>query len=430
MIFLSVTGSFAAAVIYDRREKKKAQKKWCDLVAHVAQHPLDIKTMPRKLTVFISGPPGDSIRVSRDYFKEYIKPILVAAAMDYDIIEGRKEGDVRYGTAEQIRRFRRTKGERGDRPVAEEPDTEQIVSALREKAGIRSEPGVRGDLVIGRHTWKEYIRGLHEGWLGPLDEPLPPPAAPAAEPPVHIIPPDEAPPLQDTKTDGTGNDDNPLETAEEAKKKEEEKKPPFPPASYLSIPAYSASPLTSTIPQTLEPSAPLPQPHLLGFLKTPIRIYRFLNRRHLADDIGRQTAAIVLAASRPYTQSESFASTSSRETTSDLDASPANLATRTPENNVAAVVQTSQTWEQQVVLQEEEPTWHKSIRKPTKDDSERVWLDGVVLDVRIAERMRKFELDPAEEDRARRIGEGKEKGRAREMDDLRSVEVKLPDGED
>jgi hypothetical protein len=36
-------------------------------------------------------------------------------------------------------------------------------------SALTDEPGPKGDLVIGRHTWKEYIRGLHEGWLGPLD---------------------------------------------------------------------------------------------------------------------------------------------------------------------------------------------------------------------------------------------------------------------
>ena len=146
--------------------------------------------MPRKLTVFLSAPPGDGIRPSREYFKEYIKPVLVAAAMDYDVIEGRKEGDVRYGTAEQIRRLRRKKGEKGDTSSdQEEMDTAQIVEKAREQLKIHPEPVVKGDLVIGRHTWKEYLRGLHEGWLGPLNEPAPSPKEP-------VLPPDDASPKQ------------------------------------------------------------------------------------------------------------------------------------------------------------------------------------------------------------------------------------------
>lgn len=427
MIFLSVTGSFAAAITYDRQQKKAAQRKWCDLVAHLAQEPLAPNMMPRKLTIFLAAPPGDGMRPSREYFKQYVKPVLVAAAMDYDVIEGRKEGDVRYGTAEQIRRFRRKKGEKGTSEVEEPPDTEKSIDFVRERMGIQSVPGLRGDIVIGRHTWKEYIRGLHEGWLGPLDEPLPPlPELPSvsltgeAEPsPIHPA----VEPISPLTPDTPDSDDASPSTSEAEpqpeipKPVEEEKKPPSPPYAYLTTAAYSTSALSPIIPQLLEPSSPIPQPHLLGFLKTPIRMYRYLNQRYLADDIGRQTAAIVLAASRPYQQIESFASTSLNEP--ELDAVP--VATRAPESDSAAVVQTSQNWEQQSVLVEEEPTWHKSVRKARTDDVERVWLNDVVMDPRIAERMSLFILDSEEEARAQRIGQGTEKGRAIPQEDLTTV---------
>lgn len=417
LVFLSITGSFAAAITYDRREKKAAQRKWCDLVAHIAQEPLPVNQMRRKLSIFLSAPPGDGIRPSREYFKQYVKPILVAAAVDYDVIEGRKEGDVRYGMAEQIRRYRRRRGERGNSEAAEEPDLEQAFETLREKVGIRPEPGIRGDLVIGRHTWKEYIRGLHEGWLGPLEEPTQsasdsPPTHPQADPPSSILESEGA------SLDAAPTADGPPKDVEEEKK---EKKPPSPPYAYLPTAAYSTSPISPTIPQTLEPSAPIPHLHLLGFLRTPIRIYNYLNQRKLADDIGRQTAAIVLAAHRPYHQSETFASPSGSD--SNLDSVP--VATRAPESDAEryTVIQTSQNWEQQSVLVEEEPTWHKSVRKPRTDDLERVWLDDIVIDPRIAERMCRFVLDPEEEARARRIGQGTESSRAVPVEDLENAKT-------
>jgi import inner membrane translocase subunit TIM54 len=373
--------------------------------------------MRRKLSIFLSAPPGDGIRPSREYFKQYVKPVLVAAAVDYDVIEGRKEGDVRYGTAEQVRRFRRRRGEQGDTEATEEPDLEQALDMVRGKIGIIPEPGLRGDLVIGRHTWKEYIRGLHEGWLGPLDEP--PPLLPETSPiHPHVDSPSPSTPESDNASpDAATPPDTPPKDVEEEKK--EEKKPPSPPYAYLSTAAYSTSPISPTIPQTLEPSAPIPHLHLLGFLKTPTRIYNYLNQRKLADDIGRQTAAVVLAAHRPYQQSETFASTSSSGP--DLDAVP--VATRTPESDAGedTVVQTSPNWEQQSVLIEDEPTWHKSARKPRKDDLERVWLDDVIIDPRVAERMCRFVLDPEEEARAQRIGQGTEKGRAVPMVDLEKI---------
>ena len=45
------------------------------------------------------------------------------------------------------------------------------MEALREKTGTSEFDGVAGDMVVGRHTWREYIRGSHEGWLGPVDAP-------------------------------------------------------------------------------------------------------------------------------------------------------------------------------------------------------------------------------------------------------------------
>ena len=259
--------------------------------------------------------------------------------------------------------------------------------------------GLKGDLVLGRHTWKEYIRGLHEGWLGPLDAPVSPE-------------PETPQPSPSSKTEGQ-------KKSEEKKLGEEEKKPPKTPPAYISTQSYSLSPLAATTPSLLEPSQPLHQQHLLGFLKTPRRVYNFLTRRYLADELGRDTAAIVLAACRPYSQSEQLVS--------DLTVSPHEpessatiLSTRSPEfdahesstniplsiNDPASrtVLQTVLHWEQQESLSEEESYWHKSARKASKDKAdhheERIWLDGVVMDPRIAQRMRKFILTPEEEARA------------------------------
>lgn len=413
MIFLTITGSFTAAITYDRRQKKAVQKKWADLVADIAQQPLAVNQMRRKLTIFLSAPPGDGIRPSREYFKDYVKPVLVSAALDYDVIEGRKEGDVRYGTAEQIRRLRRKQGERGDSEEEEEIDVEKELDKIRQKLNIQMEPGIRGDLVIGRHTWKEYIRGLHEGWLGPLDEPL----GPVPEPQATLETP--AAPASAESPASSSDEQKEDEKKAEEPKEEEKKKKPYPPPAYLAISAYSSAPLSPHIPSVLEPSAAIHQQHLLGFLKTPQRIYHFFNRRKLADHIGRETAALVLAAHRPYQADETFASTSN----TDLDAN--RIATRMPENDADAV-QTSQTCEQQVVLDSEEPYWHKSVRKPKKidDTAEKIWMSDVVLDPRIASRMRKFELEPEEEARAGRIGSGQEKGRAivmQKLDEQKSI---------
>ena len=418
LIFFGVAGSIATAISYDRRQKKAAQKKWCDLVDHIAHQPLPVNQMPRKLTVFLSAPPGDGIRPSREYFKEYIKPILVAAAMDYDVIEGRKEGDVRYGAAEQIRRLRRRKGE-ASRATREdnEVDREQAVEMARQQLKIDAEPAVKGDLVIGRHTWKEYLRGVHEGWLGPLDDPT----AQTLDPPTTTSSTSVASQDPQSSSNTPANDKD--QAAQETQTKSEEKKQnSTTPAPYISSSGYPSAILPPHLPKELEPSAPIPHRHILGFLNSPIRIYHFFNQRCVADAVGRDTAAVVLGFHRPYRQiNPDLTSSLLSSSSSSSSSSP---STTDPKSSLSLTTQ-NEKWEQQSLLASEESNWHKSVFKVpvSSNDSdettdrhdlnpvsvvERVWLDNPIMDPRIAQRMRRFELATEDEDRASRIGEGLE----------------------
>ena len=400
MIFLTITGSFTAAIIYDRQEKRRVQQKWCDLVAHLAREPLDVEMTRRKLTVFLEAPPGDSLRMAREYFRGYVKPVLVAAAIDYTIVEGRREGDVRAALAEKIRKFRRCAGEPSS--VTEEVVTEDIIADARKKIGIHEEPGPKGDVVIGRHAWKEYIRGLHEGWLGPLDPPPPPPPAPASAPEVSSV--DDASPVSGASEDQAAPEDKKKEEEEEEKKKEESK-PGGPTPAYITPDDYSSRSLPKSIPQTFQGSVAIPFPHILGFSNTPIRIYRYLTQRYLADSVGREVAAIVLSASdRPYRDGPSGNDDSNSTAGSSdlLDASPVSPSDApSPEKN----------YELRHLLEREEPEWPKSVRQRRegpdwKGESE--GLDDMVLDPRIASRMRRDTVSPQDEARSERIGEGKE----------------------
>ncbi|KAL4787214.1 mitochondrial import inner membrane translocase subunit Tim54 [Aspergillus varians] len=380
MIFLSITGSFTAALVYDRREKRRAQKKWCDLVAHLSKESLPIEETRRKLTIFLAAPPGDGLQNARDHFKEYIKPILVAAALDYNVIEGRREGDIRAAFAEYIRKQRRRAGEPST--VVEETSTEDVIAQARQSIGVRDEPGPKGDLVIGRHTWKEYIRGLHEGWLGPLDPPQ--------------MAPEEPPAIEVAGVSTVGATDTPPAPEQAEEKKEEEKeeekkpeKPKGPTPAYIVPVDYSSQNLPPSLPQSLDGSSPITFPHLLGFLNTPIRIYRYLNQRYVADSVGREVAAAVLAScTRPYADG-SFSS--------DADNSPDDTS---PSGN----------YEQQVQLVQEERDWHKSVYKMDEEnpDKEREWTNDIVLDPRIADRMQRYVLSSEEEARAQRIDQGLE----------------------
>ncbi|OTA57623.1 hypothetical protein K449DRAFT_386119 [Hypoxylon sp. EC38] len=357
MIFFAITGSLSAAIIYDKREKKRATARWSKAVSHLAREPLpNPNQLPRKLTIFLESPPGDGLRVAQDHFTEYIKPVLAASGLDWEFVQGRKEGDIRAAVAEKIRRTRQ--------PETESRTQDEIVQEIRRRNGTPEWHGVQGDIVIGRHTWKEYVRGIHEGWLGPLTPP------PQPEPEVKKV---------EETVASEGSEGEKQEPKPEEKLEKKPERPPQPPP-YNMTKDYPTSPLPLLIPGEFSPSAPIPFPHILGFSNTFIRLRRFLNRRYLADDIGREVAAVCLAAAREYRE--------------DVD------LTRS---------------EQQTVLEQEERDWPKSVWKDEKPKEgegkavtttpspEKIWASPIVLDPRIAMRMRRFEIQPEEEARAREI---------------------------
>jgi import inner membrane translocase subunit TIM54 len=392
MIFWTVSAAISAAIIYDKREKKRAIAKWQHAVEHLAKEPLpNALYQPRKLTIYLSSPPGDGLRIAQDHYTEYVKPILAASGLDWEFVQGRREGDVRAYVAERVRRIRRKEENNGEPDPDKEPTKDEIVEAFRKSQGITDYDGVRGDIVIGRHTWKEYIRGLHEGWLGPL-------AAPSGPEPVPL----PTSTTQDAPSEGKPAEEKPAEE----KPAEEEKKPKRPPQPkpHNTTADYPTSFLPPSIPNELAPAAPIREPHLLGFLNTPIRMYRFFNRRKLADEIGREVAAVCLCTYREFRQLAP-------------DANSGNPTTDQPQ------------YEQQKELEWEEKDWIKTVWKEDSKEhnanaaeiQERILAKPIVMDPRIATRMRRFQLSPEEEDRASRIAvpeeeiEGWIKGHLRQL---------------
>ncbi|KAI5862548.1 mitochondrial import inner membrane translocase subunit Tim54 [Durotheca rogersii] len=372
LIFFAVAGSFTAAVVYDKREKRRATARWSRAVAHLAREPVaDPNQLPRKLAVFLESPPGDGLRVAQDHFTEYVKPVLAASGLDWEFVQGRKEGDIRAAVAERIRRARQPEAA----AAAAAKTQDEIVQSVRRKNATPEWQGLRGDIVVGRHTWKEYVRGLHEGWLGPLVAPEPEPKPNAA---------------------AAGPAEGEEKTEEGPKPEEKPERPPQPPP-YNTTDDYPTSALPRLIPAEFSPSAPVEFPHILGFSNTLIRLRRFLNRRRLADDIGREVAAVCLAAAvREYRDGDG-------------------------DGGAAADGQPS---EQEAALAHEEKNWVKSVwkapdapREPKKKTegegdaatavaarpAERIWASPMVLDPRIAMRMRRFELRGEDEERARAI---------------------------
>lgn len=362
LIFWAITGSFTAAIVYDKREKNRATAKWRHAVEHLAKEPIgNPNALPRKLTIFLEAPPGDGLRSAQDHFIEYAKPVLAASGLDWEFVQGRQQGDVRAAVAEKIRRTRK-KQERPNETLAETDET--IVERLRERMGVEDYVGTRGDIVIGRHTWKEYIRGMHEGWLGPLDPPVVPE-------PEKIEP---TPAATETPAEGAA-----AEEKKEEKKEDDKPKRPPQPQPYNTPDSYAEAALPATIPVEFAPSTVLAFPHRIGFKHTFTRFGWFMTRRKLADEIGRDVAAVCFAASRDWREADGR-------------------------------------YEQEGVLEKDEAGWPKSVfteeeerKAPPKEGEEPkppkefIWASPMRMDARIVERMRRFELLPEDEARAAQI---------------------------
>ncbi|KAF7535252.1 hypothetical protein G7Z17_g13238 [Cylindrodendrum hubeiense] len=382
MIFWTITGSITAAVVYDKRERKRATAKWRQIVAPLASEPIGAANqLPRKLTIYLAAPPGDGLRVTQDHFLEYAKPVLAASGLDWEFVQGREQGDVRAAVAEKIRRSRR-QHERPDEEALKTDDNS--LEDLRKKMGVPEYEGVNGDVVFGLHAWKEYVRGLHEGWLGPLDAPsLPEPeakpapvdSAPVDIPPMDLAPLDAAPAAEQPESD------KPEEKKEE-EKKEEEKKPERPPQPlpYNSPDDYSLANLPAQIPAEFNPSNPIvfpPPPRLPPHLcpSWPLLHPPQARRR---DRSARSPPCASPASSREWREADGM-------------------------------------YEQQLVLAQEEHDWPKSVWKdeplveaadeatPAPPPKEKIWTSPLVVDYRLMERMRRFEITPEHEARAAAI---------------------------
>lgn len=426
MIFWAVLGTFSAAVVYDKREKRRATARWARSVAHLAREPLSSPNqMPRRLTVFLEAPPGDGLRVAQDHFAEYVKPILAASGLDWEFVQGRKEGDVRAAVAERIRRTRQPPQEQKhqQQKEGEEPPVltqEEILREVRARNGTPEWEGVRGDIIVGRHTWKEYVRGLHEGWLGPLTAPTPP------EPEVKTAP------AEGNSSDGGGGGDEESKPAEEKQEKKEEEKetpkkperPPQPPP-YNTPADYASAALPATTPTELGPAAPIPFPHILGFSNTPTRLARFLNRRRLADDIGREVAAACLAAAREFRREadgEELATTLDHEER-DWGKWVWKDAAEAEEKREQEDLQRPQRLEEYSGEDagNNSNNGNSGEKTAAMTKKEFIWAKPLVVDPRLRERMRRFELAAADAERAARIAvpeeevEGWIKGGARAL---------------
>lgn len=325
MIFWTVLAAFGGGAAYDKYEQVQLRKKYMEALAPLGQLPMPIDAMPRRVTIFIAPPPSDFLEESLRVFRRFVKPLLNSAAIDFDIVSEQRQGEIRYRVAEDIRSVRRKYRDQLEElvrtPALDKPlETEfikpnsvfhwsdnsksannakvydedgsevsskltKILSPLsvlgvnyksqvsKDITDLKSEdiniehPEQKGGVIcIGRGAYKEYITGVNEGLLGPLDPP---------------------PMTEELEIDTLKEEDEKKDTDEESDVPKI--KVPLP---YIKQSEYSKNELAPELDLSQQlyfkkndpvyfqqPVLVLRSFSLVGFLKIPIRIYRFYQKR-------------------------------------------------------------------------------------------------------------------------------------------------------
>ncbi|KAJ3508987.1 hypothetical protein NMY22_g16441 [Coprinellus aureogranulatus] len=166
LIFLSASATILGYGVYDRRECRRIQNEYIEKVKALSEDSLSPLEVPRKVVVYGAKWPGDEdYQQALKYFRKYVKPILVAAAIDFDMYSGKKLGDITKRVAEDVRLRRRL-----DAGIDEDPIQKKVLPTYKSPEERRKRELEGGIVLIGRPTFKEFMAGLKAGWSGGLEK--------------------------------------------------------------------------------------------------------------------------------------------------------------------------------------------------------------------------------------------------------------------
>ncbi|EPY53531.1 TIM22 inner membrane protein import complex subunit Tim54 [Schizosaccharomyces cryophilus OY26] len=266
-IFLGVVGCISGGIYYDTHQRNLTVQKYCSQVAHLSKAPLEPQALPRKVRVYLHGPPGDGIWVAREEFEKYVRPILNAAAVDFEVFESKGEGNLLEQIARSI--WKKRNG------ISDVPEAEKFLKSFLKES---EEPSV--NLLFGRHALKEFLYGIKYAFSDEYHEKA-----------VNEMKKEQEPPKENPETTEIPQS-NPQETNGSESSETSEQKSASP-AEDISL-SRNLTVNEDVPPGLIDLVALFPLPHLLGFTNTPKRIYRFFKRRYLAEELGEITKNVVL----------------------------------------------------------------------------------------------------------------------------------------
>lgn len=358
MIFWTIAGTVTGGIVYDKWKQRKLREEFMLNYQNMNKNYPTNQTF-RKLRIYISPPPNDYLEESLKYFRRFVKPIINASGLDYEVITMERQGDIRYKVAEEIRELRRSKinsneGKNNDEtnligdnnnsnnvnlsnksseinhinPVfksfksdasnANEENelvnrrdlykpmdvlgAKKLFGDLQELADkVVSEDSLVDDvrnsggiICIGRGAYKEFINGVHEGLLGPLNEPPKPEILPTIG--------DDLNNENEIKSDN--QEIEKIDEKKDEKKDEDEDK--YAPAAYIYFKDYSNADIAPELELNkvdydseseiikavqnlrdengkpyffVQPILELRNYNVAGFTRQPERIWRFYHKR-------------------------------------------------------------------------------------------------------------------------------------------------------
>ncbi|KAG0310601.1 mitochondrial import inner membrane translocase subunit tim54 [Linnemannia gamsii] len=306
MIFWTTFGTIGGLVVRDHYLTVDAKKRVADKVDILAKQSCGVQDMPRKVTVYITAPPGDGIHKTRHYFKAFVKPVFDAAAVDYEVKEGLVEGQIQRMVAADVRKKRRVAAGKIS-ALSEAEQAAPIVPMKSVSDGI---------VVLGRIALAEVLQGYNDGCLQSLDDPEPVVVAEKAE---EVSIKDEAASLV---TEATGSvetttldksEDTTTSTeaavaaaaaeltaaaaAAETKSKEGEKKEEEAPAP---IPIPQDEAYFSVPPSGLEPVGYIPFKNLTGFRNFHKKIFALFNSYDCVEYAGASVMKVAFAETKEF----------------------------------------------------------------------------------------------------------------------------------
>ncbi|KAI0295469.1 inner membrane protein import complex subunit Tim54-domain-containing protein [Russula brevipes] len=304
LIFLSVTQSLIGCYAYDRHQSRKIRQEYVDRVKHLAEEPLHSLDFPRTVTVYSARWPGDEDwdRGAR-YFRKYVKPIFVAAAIDYTIVAGKRHGDLATRVANDIKTERRVALGLDPPPLSLPPYPQGHAEAkLR-----RAREG--GSVIIGRAAFKEYVAGLRRGWTEPRSASTRTTASRGnSRPTAASTNPTPSPPSSRPTT--TSRTPSPSRRAPVsphlALQGSSLRFPlPLPPSALPAAPSAPARDAAADMPPPahLPPQCPLllvPFVNLVGIKLVPLMIWDFFHERHKVRAGAEAAYRLVSRATRPF----------------------------------------------------------------------------------------------------------------------------------